>query len=138
MQTTGPQSHDPYRDVEGASSFAFLPEESSLLIECGRWMALAGMLGCIDVAVSSWTAIRDTDATAFIGIAFMATFAAFTLEAGLVLRRLRGEAASDYRSIAKALGRLHIVFAIKGVLFLALIAVTGMAFVLPLLLHFFR
>jgi hypothetical protein len=138
MQATTPPIHDPYRDAEATSSFAFLPEESTLLIECGRWMALAGAVGCIDVLISIWQAIRDPHPVTFITIAIMAIFATFTLEAGLVLRRLRGEAASDYRAIAKALGRLHVVFAIKGVLFVALVVLAGSAFVLPLLLHFFR
>jgi hypothetical protein len=138
MQATTSQTHDPYRDAESAASFAFLPEEGTLLIECGRWMALAGAVGYIDVLVSLWSTIRDPDPVALISIVIMAIFATFTLEAGLVLRRLRGEAASDYRAIAKALGRLHVVFAIKGVLALALVTLTGLAFVLPILLHLLR
>jgi hypothetical protein len=74
----------------------------------------------------------------FVSIAIMAILAGFTLEAGLVLRRLKGDAASDYRAIAKALGRLHVVFAIKGVLLLVVVVLMGLVVALPLLLHFFR
>jgi hypothetical protein len=57
MHATNPPIHDPYRDAESAASFAFTSEEGALLIECGRWMALAGAVGCIDVVVSLWTQV---------------------------------------------------------------------------------
>jgi hypothetical protein len=71
-----------------------------------------------------------------VSVGLPVVFAALTLRAGLVLARLPG-GSRDYGEIERAVGSLGVVYVVKGVIVVMLMAMFGLSLLLPLALRIF-
>ncbi len=128
---------DPYR-VEGRlTQEALLAEERALLVSAGKVMRVAGIVGLLAAAVGLLASFRADLVAIALGAGLPALLSALTLQAGMVLSRLPG-GSRDYREIERAVGSLHVVYAIKGVIVLLVGGFFLLVMLSPLVLRLVR
>lgn len=128
---------DPYRIEGPVSHEALLAEERALLVGAGKVMRIAGVIGLVAAALGLLASYHADLVSIALGAGLPALLSALTLQAGLVLARLPG-GSRDYREIERAVGSLHVVYAIKGVIVLIVGGVFLLVLLLPIVLRFVR
>jgi hypothetical protein len=127
---------DPYRDEDALRHEALLADERALLVRAGRMMVWAGAVGLLAVVVGLGTALAAPGASLVVSVGLPIVFSALTLRAGLVLARLPG-GSRDYGEIERAVGSLGVVYLVKGVIVVVIMAMFGLSLLLPLALRIF-
>jgi len=124
----------PYRDESAHKFESLLADERQLLVRAGNVMVWAGAVGLVAALVGLVDAIRGGLFTVVVAVGLPAVFSALTLQAGLVLSRLPG-GSRDYGEIEKAVHSLGVVYTVKGVIALCVIALFVLCFFVPLILR---
>ncbi|MBK6918831.1 MAG: hypothetical protein IPH07_15675 [Deltaproteobacteria bacterium] len=128
---------DPYR-IEGPRSHeALLAEERALLVGAGKVMRVAGVIGLVAAVVGLLASYRADLISIALGAGLPGLLSALTLQAGMVLSRLPG-GSRDYREIERAVGSLHVVYAIKGVIVLLVGGLFLLVMLAPIVLRLVR
>ncbi|MBK8239219.1 MAG: hypothetical protein IPK74_27160 [Deltaproteobacteria bacterium] len=128
---------DPYR-IEGPRSHeALLAEERALLVGAGKVMRVAGVIGLVAAVVGLLASYRADLISIALGAGLPGLLSALTLQAGMVLSRLPG-GSRDYREIERAVGSLHVVYAIKGVIVLIVGGLFLLVMLAPIVLRLVR
>lgn len=127
--------NDPYREEATRRHEALLADERALLVRAGKVMVYAGAVGLIAVLVGLKAASTEGAVVLIRSTVLPGLFSALTLQAGLVLARLPG-GGRDYHEIETAVRSLGVVYAIKGVIVLLIVAVYASLVLMTFVLAF--
>lgn len=128
------ETQTPYRQIEDIPRLTLDDEERGAIAGASTWMVRAGIVGMVAALLRSSELVGFFSWMTVIYAAAGVAFAAVVLIAGRQLSSIRHIApGQDYQAVARSLRWLAIVFRIKGIAMLTVIALLGALMLLPLL-----